>query len=292
MRGPCWAATLAALALALAPGGPLGAQAGPGAPPAREDRWWRDHALLPQLGLDGAQRNRLEGAYASSRNRLDALAADVAAAEAAASRTSHAREPDPEAFARAVDRLVEARASFESEQMRMLLTVRSLLTPAQWRRLQELQRSLGPPRPQGPQGGAGPGAPPPGPGPRPGPGPGGPPALPTGPPLPPGTWWRDPDVAASIGLDARQEAALEAEFTARRDELAAARAALEAAERTLGPLLGAPVLDLPAALAASERVARARAALDRSFLGLRFAQWSALAAEQRERQLHPRDDRY
>ena len=117
-------------------------------------------------------------------------------------------------------------------------------------------------------------------GPRPG-------ALPPGPPLPPGAWWRDPQISLELAIEPRQIAALDAAFEARRASLAEARAALEREERTLGTLLPAPSLDLPPALAAAQRVARARAELDRAFLALRFAQWQALRPEQRERLRHP-----
>jgi Spy/CpxP family protein refolding chaperone len=129
-----------------------------------------------------------------------------------------------------------------------------------------------------PSGGPQPGAP--GTAPRPG-------QLPPGPPLPPGTWWRDPGFAAQLGIDPRQVDDLDAAFDASRASLADARAALEREERSIGALLPSPTLDLDAALAASRRVAHARAQLDRAFLELRFTQWRTLRAEQRERLLHP-----
>jgi len=330
--------------------GPAEASRGPAPPAGRqgEDRWWRDHALLPRLDLEPARRAQLEETYAAARTRLDQLSAATTAAEAELAAVTHAVEPDERAFAARLDRMVAAREQFESEHVRLLLTVRGLLTPQQWQRLQELQRSLGggpPAGPRGPGGGAGgPGGPrgpdrgpgggfagpverdgaagvPPGPrdgdagaggptgqrgpvgGPQPFPGgrspgdgaaPGPPPmqgpragGLPPGSPLPPGTWWRDPQRAAELAIDPRQSATLDAALDARRDTLADARAALEREERNLGALLPAPSLDLDAALAASRRVAHARSALDRAFLELRFEQWLALRPEQRARLLHP-----
>jgi len=102
-------------------------------------------------------------------------------------------------------------------------------------------------------------------------------------------WWRDPGLAADLAIDAQQTAALDAAFDKRRAALAEAREALEGAERAFGDLLPSSTLDLPAALAASQRVAHARAELDRAFLDLRFAQWRTLRREQRERLLHPPD---
>jgi Spy/CpxP family protein refolding chaperone len=309
------AALVLALGLCAMAGEPARAQgpAEPGRGPASpagqqgEDRWWRDHALLPRLDLEPARRAQLEETYAAARTRLDQLSATTTAAEAELAAVTHAAEPDEHAFAARLDRMVAAREQFESEHVRLLLTVRGILTPQQWQRLQELQRSLGggPPAgargpaggPGGPGGPRGPadgpqpfgdrgpaGGPAPGPPPVQGPRPGG---LPPGPPLPPGTWWRDPRRATELAIDPRQAAALDAALDARRDTLADARAALEREERSLGELLPAPTLDLDAALAASRSVAHARAALDHAFLELRFAQWLALRREQRERLLRP-----
>lgn len=330
MRSRTLAAALALVASATLPVRAQGPPQPPpqprqgGAPPAEprgEDRWWRDHALLPRLDLEPARRARLEETYAAARSRLDELSAAVADAEAELAEATHAREPDERAFTPRLDRLVAARAQLESEHVGLLLTVRSMLTPAQWQRLQQLQRANDPgpgregePGMEGDRGRPderrGPGGPPTanGHGPRAGgpapPGPhqprfgpqqatGSPPqgpppgTLPPGPPLPPGAWWRDSQIALELAIEPRQITALDAAFEARRAGLAEARAALEREERTLGTLLPAPSLDLPAALAAAQRVARARAELDRAFLALRFAQWQALRPEQREQLRHP-----
>jgi len=276
----------------------------PDGPPAdrqAEDRWWRDHALLPRLDLEPARRARLEDTYAAARARLDTLNAAAIAAETELAAVTHAVDPDERDFAPRLERMVAAHEQFENEHAGLLLTVRGLLTPAQWGRLHELQRTLGGPGPAGgppraPAGGGDPRhRPPPGPAPGGERSDGGPPLPddaprgrgPAGPPLPPGTWWRDPEAAARFGIERHQVDDLDAAFEARKSSLAGARTALEREERALGALLPSPALDLDAALAASRRVAHARAQLDRAFLDLRFAQWRLLRADQRERLLHP-----
>ncbi len=300
MRGRTLTAALALVASAALPlraqGPPQPPRGGP-ADASGEERWWRDRALLPQLDLEPSLRASLEATYAAARTRLNELSVAVVEAEAELAEATHARDPDERAFAPRLERVVAARAQLERRHVGLLLTVRSMLSPAQWQRLQQLQRTLDDgPRPGDGRGPTPEGHPPP-PGERkPGPGPlgGGPPrhgpgprSLPPGPPLPPGAWWRDPQIATELAIEPRQIAALDTAFEARRASLADARAALEREERALGALLPAPSLDLPAALAASGRVADARAELDRAFLALRFAQWQALRPEQRERLRRP-----
>lgn len=318
-RSPRLALANAAWALALFVGAAaLRAQAPPpprSVPPSgdrqAEDRWWRDHALLPRLDLEPERRERLEKTYTDARARLDDISATAVRAESDLAAVTHALEPDQRAFEPRLERMVAAHEQLEREQMRLLLTVRGLLTPAQWSRLQDLQRTVNQPGTEpapgvgsahsdGARPGAGPrsggpmaqGGPPPRDGRPPEPGPPPPPggrpgARPPGPPLPPGTWWRDLRIAADFDVDPSQAAALDAAFEARRDALADSRESLEGHERALGALLPAPALDLAAALAASEHVAHARAELDRVFIALRFAQWQLLRADQRERLLRP-----
>src|ERR1044072_4298569 len=86
------------------------------APPAdrqTEDRWWRDHALLPRLDLEPARRARLEETYAASRARLNTLNAEVIVAEAELTAVTHAVDPDERVFAPRLDRMVTAHEQFE-----------------------------------------------------------------------------------------------------------------------------------------------------------------------------------
>jgi len=120
------------------PGEP-GEPGGPGAPPAPADRWWRDHALLPALELPKEQRERLEATYESARGRLDTLDRQLVEAESSLSAATHSASGDAAAIARTLDPYLAARSALEVERMRLLLTLRSQLTPEQWQRLQRLQ---------------------------------------------------------------------------------------------------------------------------------------------------------
>lgn len=131
------------------------------------------------------------------------------------------------------------------------------------------------------------------------------PAPPEGPPPPPpmqrihgpmdrimhvgpyGRWWSDPDVAQRLGLTADQQKRMDDLFQQSRLKLIDLRAALQKEEAILEPLLAADPPDETKILAQIDRIAQARAELEKSnarmLLGLRSVltqeQWKQLQAE-------------
>lgn len=135
------------------------------------------------------------------------------------------------------------------------------------------------------------GGPPPGQGPRPG-------ALPppqaNRPPMerafhggPPGRWWNNPDMVQKLSLTADQQKKMDDIFQQSRLRLVDLNASLQKEELTLEPLLAADQPDEPKILAQIDRVAQARAELEkanaRMLLGIRRVlnqdQWKKLQSE-------------
>lgn len=133
--------------------------------------------------------------------------------------------------------------------------------------------------------GQGPG---PGGGPGPGPGPAGPPPR-GGPRGPGGRWWTDPALVARLGLTADQQKRIDTLFQQERLKLIDLTAAVEKEEATLEPLLEVDQPDEKNVLAQIDRIAQARAELEkanaRMLLGFRSVlsadQWRRLQAESR-----------
>lgn len=125
-------------------------------------------------------------------------------------------------------------------------------------------------------------------GPGPGGGPGGPPPR-GGPRGPGGRWWTDPALVARLGLTADQQKRIDTLFQQERLKLIDLTAAVEKEEAVLEPLLEVDQPDEKNVLAQIDRIAQARAELEkanaRMLLGFRSVlsadQWRRLQAESR-----------
>ena len=103
----------------------------------------------------------------------------------------------------------------------------------------------------------------------------------------PGKWWSNPEMAEKLGLTKDQQAKMDDIFQQSRLKLIDANASLEKEETIMEPLLQADQPDEPKILAQIDRVAQARAELEktnaRMLLGIRKVltadQWEKLRAE-------------
>lgn len=104
--------------------------------------------------------------------------------------------------------------------------------------------------------------------------------------MPPGRWWSEPAVVSRLGLTADQQKQMDAVFQQNRPKLIDLNAALQKEELALEPLLNTDRPEEAKTLAQIDRVAQARAELEkanaRMLLGLRAAltpeQWKNLQA--------------
>jgi Spy/CpxP family protein refolding chaperone len=107
---------------------------------------------------------------------------------------------------------------------------------------------------------------------------------------PPGMWWKNPDIVQKISLSADQQKRMDDIFQQSRLQLIDLKANVEKQEVTLEPMLSANPPDTNKVLSQIDRVASARAELEkanaRMLLGIRGVlsadQWTKLQEEQRE----------
>ena len=105
---------------------------------------------------------------------------------------------------------------------------------------------------------------------------------------PHGRWWNNPELAQKLGLTADQQKRMEAVFQQNRPSLMDLSAGLRKEETAMEPLLAADQPDEGKVLAQIDRVAQARAELEkanaRMLLGLRRVltseQWKTLQADE------------
>jgi len=104
---------------------------------------------------------------------------------------------------------------------------------------------------------------------------------------PAGTWWRDPAIVQSIGLTADQQTKIEDAYQQSRLHLIDLTSSVEKEQVTMEPLLAAEHPDEAKILVQIDRIAQARAELEkanaRMLLGFRSVltqdQWTKLKAE-------------
>lgn len=119
--------------------------------------WWKNSEIVRELGLTGEQVRRIEQIFLEHRLKLIDLQAQVAREEVQLQPLIEADQVDEPKVLAQVDRLLSARMQLEKTNIRMMLSIRQVLTTEQWRKLeaikQERQRRFAPAPPP-------PGAPP------------------------------------------------------------------------------------------------------------------------------------
>lgn len=103
-------------------------------------RWWERPKVAQELGLTAEQKQKLEETtYESARVMID-LKATLDKAELDLKVIGDAEPLDPKRSREAFAVLQQARMRLESERFELLLKVRQVLQPEQWRRLRDMTR--------------------------------------------------------------------------------------------------------------------------------------------------------
>ena len=137
----------------------------PPPPPAHDIRlgppgmWWNDAELAKKLNISSEQQKKMGDIFQQNRTRLIDLSASVQKEEAVLEPLVQADQADDAKILSQIDRVAQARAELEKGRAKMLLGIRHVLTPDQWKQLlaQDLRpprrddRDGGPPPPRRPQ---------------------------------------------------------------------------------------------------------------------------------------------
>jgi len=97
--------------------------------------WWKNPALIQQIGITPEQQKKMDDILQQSRLQLVDLKANVERQEVLLQPMLDANPPDTPQVLAQIDKLVQARADLEKAQARMLLGIRTVLTPEQWTKL-------------------------------------------------------------------------------------------------------------------------------------------------------------
>lgn len=97
--------------------------------------WWRNQSYITRLSLTADQQKRMDDVFQQSRIKLIDLKASFDREEAILEPLLKAERLDEIKVAAQLDKVADARAELEKANSRMLLGVRMVLTPEQWKTL-------------------------------------------------------------------------------------------------------------------------------------------------------------
>jgi periplasmic protein CpxP/Spy len=99
-------------------------------------RWWSDPETAKRLSLTADQQKKMDDAFQQSRLKLIDLNANLQKEEAMLEPLMAAEQPDGPKLLAQSDKVAQARAELEKANTRMLLGIRLVLTPEQWKKVQ------------------------------------------------------------------------------------------------------------------------------------------------------------
>lgn len=167
------------------PGGPGGPGGGPPGGPmehafrgGERGRWWDKPDVAQQVGITDDQKKQMDDIFQQNRLQLIDLHAALEKQEVLLRPMLEADQLDEQKVLSQIDAIAQARADLEKANARMLFSIRKVLTPDQWKKLQALAQQRhqgagewggrrgwrgqqGPPRPPAPGEDNGQGPPPP-----------------------------------------------------------------------------------------------------------------------------------
>ena len=120
--------------------------------------WW-DTPMARDLNLSEAQRQQIRGTLRDYRGKIIDLRAAIEKAELEVEDAFNAENLDQQRASAAIDRLATARGDMIRVFSQMSLQMRTVLTPEQWRELQQRRPRMQQGGPMGPGGPGGPGSP-------------------------------------------------------------------------------------------------------------------------------------
>jgi Spy/CpxP family protein refolding chaperone len=108
----------------------------PGPKGSMQGRWWSNPQTAEALGLTADQVKKMDDIFQQHRLKLIDLNASLEKEEAILEPLVGAEQPDDNKVVAQIDRVAQARAELEKANSRMLWSVRRVLTPEQWKKLQ------------------------------------------------------------------------------------------------------------------------------------------------------------
>ena len=108
-------------------------------------KWWKNPEVVQQLGLNEQQTQQIEKIFSDHRMALVDLHAALQKAELGLEPLISADQPNEAQVIAQIDRVAAARANLEKSNAQMLLGIRRVLTPEQWKKVHSMHEMRGGP---------------------------------------------------------------------------------------------------------------------------------------------------
>ena len=115
----------------------------PGRPPMERafhagppGRWWDNPEMAQKLGLTADQQKKMDEIFQQHRLKLIDLNASLQKEEAILEPLVESDQPEESKIVAQIDRVAQSRAELEKANARLLLGIRRVLNPDQWKKLQ------------------------------------------------------------------------------------------------------------------------------------------------------------
>jgi Spy/CpxP family protein refolding chaperone len=115
--------------------------------------WWTNPEVIQKINLTTEQQKKIADTFQQFRLKLIDADAALHKEEAIMDPLVQSETPEDAKILAQIDKVAQARAELEKTNARMLLGIRHVLTPEQWKTLQSEHPQGGPPRRGGPDGG-------------------------------------------------------------------------------------------------------------------------------------------
>jgi len=126
--------------------GPAGGP--PGSPPMERafraggpGRWWDNPNMAQQVGITDDQKKKMDDIFQQNKLKLIDLKASLEKQEAIMQPLIEADQPDEAKILSQIDAIAQARAELEKANARMLLGIRTVLTPDQWKKVRTMAQT-------------------------------------------------------------------------------------------------------------------------------------------------------
>jgi len=104
--------------------------------PGPHGRWWNNPEMAEKLGLTADQQKKMDEIFQQHRLKLIDLNASLQKEEAILDPLVESDQPEESKIVTQIDRVAQTRAELEKANARMLLGIRRVLNPDQWKKLQ------------------------------------------------------------------------------------------------------------------------------------------------------------
>ena len=104
--------------------------------PGMGGRWWNNPEMAQKLGLSSEQQKKMDEIFHQHRLKLIDLNASLQKEEAILEPLVESDQPDESKIVAQIDRVAQSRVELEKANARMLLGIRRILNPEQWKKLQ------------------------------------------------------------------------------------------------------------------------------------------------------------